>query len=192
MKILAGMTANRTHITSAGAPTKFAEQLNNLVVDSLATISKVMKKEFRGASLGKFKVHDFEYERGMEYITLYTPPYDTPAIVSIQIRADSFRKVLDIGPWIYDADAFYDGEELDYYNKCQGEIKFEDISDIEESLEYALLNSNVVQYTLPEFKKAVSGFAKYLEKEIGSKIKSSAKSKISAAKFLGRTPLYSR
>ena len=170
MNILAGMTTNRTHITAKGAPTPFAEKLNKLVVDSLATISKVMKKEFRGFSFGKFRVTYFECDDSGEYLTLYVNGDDTRAQPVIQIRSDEYKRVLRVIPWVYDLEE----EDEDYYNKQQGEIKYEDISDIAKSLEYALFNSNVTPFSTSEFKREVGKLAKYLQKEIGSKINSYA------------------
>lgn len=78
--------------------------------------------------------------------------------------------MLRVIPWVYDLEE----EDEDYYNKQQGEIKYEDISDIAKSLEYALFNSNVTPFSTSEFKREVGKLAKYLQKEIGSKINSSA------------------
>lgn len=176
MHILAGLTQG---ITSAGAPSPFAEKLNKLVVDSLATISKVMKQEFRGFSFGKFRVHDFECDDSGEYLTLYVNGGDTRAQPVIQIRSDEYKRVLRVIPWVYDLEE----EDEDYYNKQQGEIKYGDISDIAKSLEYALFNSNVTPFSTSEFKREVGKLAKYLQKEIQSSTRINAT--LTAAKNFG-------
>ena len=169
MKILAGMTANRNHITAKGGPTHFSDALNKLILKAMNTTHKFMVSEF--GSKGAVRFRDTAGGGSAGTLTLFMLKVGG-ALPMVQIRAE--KDGLHVFSWVENSES---GE--DYLNKLIGKVGWMDVraDDFEWSLDSALVSANKWWGSMitPNAKADISSFCGFVSKKyLKSNIQSSA------------------
>ena len=168
------MTANRTHITSAGGPTHFSDALNKLILKAMNTTHKFMVSEFEASGKAQFRGTAGEGSQGILTLSMLKTG---GALPMVQIRAE--KDGLHVFSWVEDKES---GE--DYLNKMVGKLGWMDVraGDFEWSLDFALVSTKKWGALIPPSAKAdISSFCRFvIKKYLKSNI--TANSNLTAAK----------
>ena len=168
MKILAGMTANRNHITAKGGPTHFSDALNKLILKAMNTTHKFMVSEFGSKGKAQFRGTTGEGSAGTLTLSMLKVG---GALPMVQIRAE--KDGLHVFSWVENKDS---GDDL--LNKLIGKLGWMDVGadDFEWSLDSALVsNKKWGSLISPNAKADISSFCRFvIKKYLKSNIKSSA------------------